>query len=100
MQTTQSNSTVQPNTNPQTVPFITVFAPDEDPDLVTQLQQAGVTYSFAPPPSPLGGILLSWVLPLVLLGGLWYLSYRSMSARGAGGIFSIGRSKALVVQPE
>jgi cell division protease FtsH len=98
--TAQPNAIAQPNANPQTLPFITFFAPDEDPDLVIQLQQAGVTYSFAPPPSSLGGFLLAWVLPLGLLAGFWYLSYRQVGARGAGSIFGVGRSKATVVQPE
>jgi cell division protease FtsH len=86
--------------SPPDVPFIAFLLPDEDPTLVADLQKAGIPFSFEQPPSPLGSILLSWVLPLVLLGGLWYLSYRQFGAGGAGGIFGVGRSKATVVQPE
>jgi cell division protease FtsH len=73
-----------------------------DPDLVEQLQAAGVAYSFSGPSSPIGGILI-YLLPLVLIGVLWYFIYRRSTAamgRGAGGIFGVGRSKATQVTPE
>lgn len=44
-----------------------------------------------------GGDLLSWILPIVVLVGLWFLIMRMMTKGGAGGggqIFNIGKSKA------
>jgi cell division protease FtsH len=46
-----------------------------------------------------GGEILSWVIPLLLLFGIWYFVMRMMS-RGGGGaggqIFNIGKSKAKI----
>ncbi len=43
-----------------------------------------------------GGDLLSWILPVVVLVGLWFLIMRMMTKGGGGGgqIFNIGKSKA------
>lgn len=44
-----------------------------------------------------GGDILGWVLPIVVLVGLWFLIMRMMTKGGAGGggqIFNIGKSKA------
>ncbi len=44
-----------------------------------------------------GGDLLGWILPIVVLVGLWFLIMRMMTKGGAGGggqIFNIGKSKA------
>lgn len=44
-----------------------------------------------------GGDILSWILPIVVLVGLWFLIMRMMTKGGAGGggqIFNIGKSKA------
>jgi len=44
-----------------------------------------------------GGDLLSWILPIAVLVGLWFLIMRMMTKGGAGGggqIFNIGKSKA------
>ncbi len=48
------------------------------------------------------GEILSWVLPIALLFGLWYLIFRRMGSGGAGGnqIFNIGKSKAQVFDKE
>src|SRR5271157_1647065 len=85
------------------VPFSTVPAPAGDPKLIEELQNANVTYRFEPPPNPLGGILLQYLLPLVLLGGFWYMAYRragGAAGGGMGGIFGVGKSKAIEVKPE
>ena len=55
--------------NPPVVPFTSIPAPAGDPKLIEELQSANVTYRFERPPSPLGSILLGYVLPMVLLGG-------------------------------
>ena len=89
--------------NRPTVPFDTVYAPGSDTNLVEDLQKANVQYSFQRPPSPVGGFLLSYLLPLAAIGGIWYFMYRRAGAGGAGGlggIFGVGRSKAIEVKPE
>ena len=92
----------KPGGSSPTVPFNTVPAPAGDPKLIEELQNANVTYRFDRPPNPLGGILLN-LLPLVLLGGFWYMAYRragGSAGGGLGGIFGVGKSKAIEVKPE
>jgi cell division protease FtsH len=83
----------------KTIAFDTVAPPSGDPKLLDELDAAGVKYQVKPPPSPLGELLLSWLLPLGLLGAFWYSAYRRAGAAG-GGIFSLGKSKATAVTPE
>ncbi len=86
-----------------TVPFTTVEVPNGDPKLIEQLDAAGVKYTVAAPPSPVGEFLLAYGLPLVLIGGVWYFIYRRSQGGGGGGlggILRIGRSKAAEVKPE
>src|SRR5437764_1692842 len=41
--------------------------------------------------------LLSWIIPIALFAGVWFFMYRRFAAGGgAGGLMSIGRSKAKV----
>src|SRR6516165_7059900 len=87
------------------VPFNTVFVRDSDPKLIDELQNANVSYRFQRPPNPVGSMLLSYVLPLVLFGGFWYMAYRraggsAAGGGGLGGIFGVGKSKAIEVKPE
>lgn len=91
-----------PEGKPELVPFDTVIAAGSDPKLVEDLQAAGVKFSFQRPPSPAGALILSWLLPLALIGAFWYFAYRRMSggAGGLGGIFGVGKSKATEVKPE
>ena len=90
-----------PQVGPPTLFFDTVIQPGSDPKLIEELQKANVDYTFQRPPSAVGSFLLAYLLPLALLGGLWYLAYRR-AARGGGlgGFFGIGRSKATEVRPE
>jgi len=83
------------------VQFNTIPAPAGDPKLIEELQNANVTYQFERPPNPLGGILLN-LLPLALLGGFWYMAYQRAggASGGLGGIFGVGKSKAIEVKPE
>jgi len=94
----------KPDGSSSTVPFNTVFVPASDPKLIEELQNANVSYRFEHPPSPLGGILLGYVLPLLLLGGFWYMAYRGVrggaGGGGLGGLFGVGKSKAIEVKPE
>jgi len=86
----------------QSVPFTTVAVPNGDPQLIQELDAAGVQYQVQQPPSPVGQFLLAYGLPLAVLGGLWYVGYRSMGKRGVGmgGAFGVGKSKATEVKPE
>ena len=86
-----------------TVQFDTVSVRSGDPKLIEELDEAGVTYNVQPPPSPLSGFLLSWVLPFAVIAGIYYLFNRRMGsgmAGGAGGIFGVGRNRATRIQPE
>lgn len=89
---------------PATIPFDTVAIPNGDPQLVQELQSAGIVYRVQSPPSPVGQFLVAWILPLALLGVFWYFVYRRMGSAagrtGMGGIFGVGRSKAIEVKPE
>jgi cell division protease FtsH len=90
------------DTEHPTVPFTTNAVPDGDPTLIPVLDIAGVEYSVSEPPSPLGNFLLAYVLPLALIGGIYYMGYRQMGggAMGMGGMFGVGKSKATEVKPE
>jgi cell division protease FtsH len=83
----------------KTVMFETITPPAGDPKLLDALDAAAVTYRVEPPASPLGAMLLSWLLPMALLGGFFYLSYHRAS-QGAAGIFGVGKSKATSVTAE
>jgi cell division protease FtsH len=94
----------KPAGSPPVVPFNTVSVPAGDPKLIEELQAARVTYHFEHPPNPLGGLLLEYFLPLVLLGSFWYMAYRrgggGASSGGLGAVFGVGKSKATEVKPE
>jgi cell division protease FtsH len=82
--------------------FVTLPPPDGDADLIRELGAAHVAYRAKTPPSPITTFIVSWVLPLVVMMGLWSLAGRSLAARtgGGAGIFGVGRSKATEVKPE
>lgn len=88
------------------LPFNTIFTAGEDPKLVEDLQNADMQFSFQRPPNQFGSFLLAYLLPLLLLGGFWFMMSRRMSAGaggglgGLGGIFNVGKSKATEVKPE
>ena len=85
-----------------TVPFVTVGMPNGDPKLIDELDSAGVTYSVQPPASPLGGILLSYLVPLALMFGVYYLIYKRAGgmAGGLGSMFGVSKNKSTAVKPE
>ncbi len=84
--------------------FSTLQVPD---DLATKFGKMGVQYSSVPTGGPLS-TLISWVLPPLLFVGVWMIASRAMMGGGrggpgggmAGGLFSIGRSKAKLVTAE
>ena len=83
-----------------TSPFVTLAPPDGDPDLLKELGAAHVTYRAERPPNPIGTFVLSWILPLLLMAGLWSFASRNLAARAGGGIFGVGKSKATEVKAE
>jgi len=64
----------------------------EDPDLVNELQAAGVEYS-GTRPSALSQFLMAWVLPLLVMFGLWSLLASRFKAAGEG-VLGIDKSRA------
>ena len=92
----------KPDGTPADVPFNTVYAGQSDPKLIEELQDAGASYRFQRPPNPVGSMLLSYILPLVLLMAFWSLVYRRAGGAAGGGlgIFGVGKSQAMEVKPE
>ncbi len=70
----------------------------EDPNLSSWLYDNGVEFAQPyTPTSPLLSFIGSWILPIGLLYGFYYLMNRSLAKRmgsAGGGIFGAGRSKA------
>ncbi len=66
----------------------------EDKDLVDRLDKQGIKYR-ARPDRTWVTALLSWVLPTLLLVGIWVYFFRRIGA-GPEGVMSIGKSKARV----
>jgi cell division protease FtsH len=66
----------------------------DDKDLLEALDKQGIKYRALPDRSWLTS-LVSYLLPMLLLVGLWLYIFRRLSA-GPGGIMSIGKSKARV----
>ena len=74
------------------LPFVTVRI--EDPDLVKDLEAAGVPFR-GEVISQWLPTLLSWVVPVVLFFLVWNFLFRKMGAAG-GSLMQIGKSKAKV----
>src|SRR3954466_3865714 len=67
-----------------------------DPELAAELDKYGVRYTGQIESTFLRDIL-SWIMPIVLLGGLWWYLGRRISDQGFGsGLMSIGKSKAKI----
>ena len=67
----------------------------EDPDLVNELQAAGAKFS-GTRPSALSQFLMAWVLPVLVIFGLWSLLARRFRAAGQG-VLGIGKSRAKLI---
>ncbi len=65
-----------------------------DPDLVRQLEAAGVEFA-AVRPGVLSQFLLSWLLPIAVMAGFWLLLTRRMRSAGES-ILGFGRNRAQV----
>ena len=70
----------------------------DDPDLIQRLVDAGVQFS-ADAPTNSALPLLGYILPLVLMAGVWFLIMRRMGQAGSG-VMSIGKSKAKEITGE
>src|SRR5690242_6633176 len=75
----------------QGVPFVTVRV--EDPELVTDLERAGINFKGEVINDWLPTVL-SWVVPVVLFVLLWNFLFKRMGP--SGGMMQIGKSKAKV----
>ncbi|MGC8743949.1 MAG: ATP-dependent zinc metalloprotease FtsH [Verrucomicrobiia bacterium] len=67
----------------------------EDPDLVKELQAAGVDFSGVKP-SMFGKFLLEWALPILLMVAIWTILARRLGSAGES-ILSIGKSRARMI---
>lgn len=79
-----------PDAEPRT--FITV--PLANQELATLLQEKGVQYTVRYGSNWLSNFLFNWLLPMVVLFGLWSLMARRMG--GAGGLLNMGRGHARI----
>jgi cell division protease FtsH len=70
----------------------------EDPDLVKDLQASGAQYN-GERPSFLSQFLLSWVLPIAILVGIWSLMGHKLGAVGQS-VLGFGKSTARLVEGE
>jgi cell division protease FtsH len=82
--------TTAPPAEPQH--FVTQRVPD---DLAETLAKKNVSFSGAPGPGFLQTVL-SWLMPALGFVLLWMFLVRPMTGQGAGGLMSIGKSKAKV----
>jgi cell division protease FtsH len=72
----------------------------EDEDLVEELVEAGVEFQArTPSKSPLTSIL-GWILPVLPFVLIWWILMKRMGKGGAGGMLSIGKSKATEITGE
>jgi cell division protease FtsH len=85
----------------KTVKFNTVRPPGvDDRQLLASLQQHNVEFTGSHPSGLsnfLTTFLLGWILPLVLLVGIWIFVFRRLQG-GAGGAMTLGRSKHKVYE--
>ncbi|MGQ0695925.1 MAG: ATP-dependent zinc metalloprotease FtsH [Nitrospiraceae bacterium] len=66
----------------------------EDPDLVRELNQYGVTFTGVIE-STFWRDLLSWLLPVALFAGIWFFIFRRLG-QAQGGFMQVGQSKAKI----
>jgi len=85
---------------PPTLSFVTVAPASGDPDLLRELGAAHVTYRIRRSPGPIGGFLLQWLLPLMVVALLWSAASRNLGTRIGGGVLGVGKSKATEVKAE
>jgi cell division protease FtsH len=81
-----------------TTPFHFRTVRIEDPELVKDLQASGAEYNGVRP-SFLSQFLLSWILPIAILVGIWSFMGRKLGTAGQS-IFGFGKSTARLVEGE
>jgi cell division protease FtsH len=82
-----------PDGDPNTFLFRTT--PVEDPDLVKEMEAAGVKFTGSRP-SFLSQFLLAWILPIGIMILIWSFISRKIGS-GAQSLLSIGKNKARIV---
>jgi cell division protease FtsH len=76
--------------------FTAVLPPNYDPtDLTTRLVEQGVRVS-GRQPSAWAGFLFTWILPLLLLGGLYVFLFRRMAGGGAASALNLGKNRVKI----
>ena len=80
-----------------TVDFNTTIPPilQGTSTLTDQLDAAGINYT-GETPSGLQTILLAWVVPILLLGLVWFFLVRRISGAQAGAALNLGRNKVKI----
>jgi cell division protease FtsH len=69
----------------------------DDTKLVDEMRTRGIKLTgFIEQTSWLESFLLAWVLPLAVLGGIWFFLMRRLQGGGRGGPLSIGKNKAVI----
>ena len=76
-------------------PFNFFTVPVNDDKLIEELQAQGVDYKGVRP-GPLPSLIVFWVLPIILLVGLWLFVSRRIGAAGQA-MLSFGKSRARLV---
>jgi cell division protease FtsH len=71
----------------------------DDPDIITRLDEAGVTFSADAPPNRTITSVLGWVIALLPLALIWFFMMRRMNQSGAS-VMSIGKSRAQEIAGE
>jgi cell division protease FtsH len=90
---TNKPTKLDPDGDPSTFMFRTT--PVDDPDLVKELQQAGVKFTGLRP-SFLSQFIFAWILPIAAMVLIWTFISRKVGS-GAQSILSIGKNKARIL---
>jgi cell division protease FtsH len=85
--------TLRPNPIQEDQPRTFRTARIPDPNLVQELQERGVTFS-GQYSSPFLKALLSWLVPILIFGGIWFFLSRRL--RTGNSLMALGKSRAKV----
>jgi cell division protease FtsH len=79
------------------VEFVTTITPDVlgSGQLTQTLRENGIAFT-GEQPDALTGFLLSWVVPLLLFGLLWFFLVRRMTGAQAGAALNLGRNRVKI----
>jgi cell division protease FtsH len=90
---TNRPATLDPGSDPNTFLFRTT--PVDDPELVKELEEAGVKFTGLRP-TFLSQFIFAWILPIAAMVLLWTFISRKIGA-GAQSVLSIGKNKARIL---